>query len=185
MEPHRVVEAGHLQTTVRPIETVREHGGVEQRHVARICDDARVQCGIVGESTVGAQPDRLVHGGNPRARHRVTLHVTNVYGAGPFVPFTQQVFVRCHARLEVGQGVGGRNLGHVDLVRETLLGGVEAGLKVEDGLAVLDGDDTTCGETLSVPDAVDVVQDRCGGIAWTKEIGVQRVHPAVAVVDRS
>ena len=57
--------------------------------------------------------------------------------------------------------------------------------RMQDGLAVLDGDDTTGGETLSVPDAVDVVQDRCGGIARTEEIGVQRMHPAVAVVDRS
>ena len=183
MEPHGVVEAGHLQPAVGPIEAMGEHRGVEQGHVTGVGDDAGVQRGVVGQSAVGAQPHRLLHRGNARARHGVALHVTNVDGSGTLVPLAEQMLVRCHARLEVGQRVRRRDVGHVDLVRQALLGGVEAGLQVEDGLTVLDGHDATRGEALAVADAVDVVEDRGHRIAGTQEVGVQRVNPTVAVID--
>jgi hypothetical protein len=39
-------------------------------------------------------------------------------------------------------------------------------------LTVLNGDDATSREALAIADAVDVVQDRGGGVAWTQEVGV-------------
>lgn len=60
---------------------------------------------------------------------------------------------------------------------------VKAGLQVEDGLAMLNGNDTAGRKAFAVADAVDVVQNGSGGVAWTQEIGMQRVHSAIAVVD--
>ena len=61
------------------------------------------------------------------------------------------------------------------LVLEALLGHLEAGLQVEDGLAVLDGDHTSGGEGAAVADAVDLVEDRHVRVAGAEEVGVQRV----------
>jgi hypothetical protein len=61
-------------------------------------------------------------------------------------------------------------------VREPVLGDLEAGLQVEDGLAVLDGDDAPRGERPAVADAVDLVEDGHGGVARAQEVRVQRVH---------
>ena len=52
---------------------------------------------------------------------------------------------------------------------------LEARLEVEDGPAVLDGDDATGGERSAVADPVDLVEDRHGGVAGAEEVGVQRV----------
>jgi hypothetical protein len=49
---------------------------------------------------------------------------------------------------------------------------MEAGLQVEDGLAVLNGDDAASREALAIADAVDVVQNGRSGVAWTQEVGV-------------
>jgi hypothetical protein len=50
--------------------------------------------------------------------------------------------------------------------------------QVEDGVAVLDGDDATGGEGAAVTDAVHLVEDRLGGIAGPQEVRVQGVHHA-------
>ena len=62
---------------------------------------------------------------------------------------------------------------------------MEAGLQVEDRLAVLDRDDAAGGEAAAVAQPVDVVEDRRFRVAGTKEVGVQRVHEAERVLDRS
>ena len=62
---------------------------------------------------------------------------------------------------------------------------VEAGLQVEDRLAVLDRHDTTGREAAAVTDAVDLVQDRHGRIARAQEVRMQRVHEPAALVDRA
>lgn len=53
MKPHGVVEAGHLQSAIGPVETVRQNCCVEKSHVTCIRDDARVKCRVVGQSAVG------------------------------------------------------------------------------------------------------------------------------------
>ena len=50
---------------------------------------------------------------------------------------------------------------------------------VEDGPAVLDGDDPPGGERAAVADAVHLVEDRDRRVAGAQEVRVQRVHPAV------
>ena len=61
---------------------------------------------------------------------------------------------------------------------------VEARLQVEDRPTVLDRDDASGREAPAVADPVDLVQDRHRRIAGAQEVGVQRVHQAVALVDR-
>ena len=81
--------------------------------------------------------------------------------------------MRCHTSFEVGQTLGFGDFGHGDLMRQTLFGSMKAGLQVEDGLAVLNGNDASGREAFAVADAVDVVQDRGSGVAWTQEVGVE------------
>ena len=52
VEPHRVVEAGHLHAGAFPRQAERQHRRVEQGHVARVRDDAGVQDGVVGQLAV-------------------------------------------------------------------------------------------------------------------------------------
>ncbi len=65
---------------------------------------------------------------------------------------------------------------------------VEAGLQVEDRLAVLDRDDTTGRERLAVADAIDLVEDRRVHVARAQEVRVEGVHEAgravVGMIDR-
>ncbi len=55
---------------------------------------------------------------------------------------------------------------------------VEAGLQVEDRLAVLDRDDTTGRERLAVADAIDLVEDRRVHVARAQEVRVEGMHEA-------
>ena len=103
VKPHGVVEAGHLQSAVGPVETMGQYGGVEQGHVAGVGDNARVQRGIVGQCAVGAQPHLLLHRWRARPRHRITIDIPDVDGAGAVVPLAEQMLVRGHASFEIGQ----------------------------------------------------------------------------------
>ena len=81
--------------------------------------------------------------------------------------------MRSHTRFEVGETFRLGHIGHWDLMRQALFGCMEACLQVEDGLAVLNGNDASGREAFAVADAVDVVQDRGSGVAWTQEVCVQ------------
>ena len=83
------------------------------------------------------------------------------------------MLVGSHTRFEVGKTFRLGHIGHRDLMRQALFGCMKAGLQVEDGLAVLNGDNATSGEAFAVADAVDVVQDGGGRVAWTQEVGVK------------
>lgn len=48
-----------------------------------------------------------------------------------------------HTRFEVGETFGVGDIGHWYLMRKSFFGCMETGLQVEDGLAVLNGDDAT------------------------------------------
>ena len=61
---------------------------------------------------------------------------------------------------------------------EALFVHVEAGLKVEDRLTVLDRDDPARRERPAVADAIDFVQDRRVHVTRAQEVRVQRVHEA-------
>ena len=107
-------------------------------------------------------------------------------GPWPVVPLAQLLGVRRHAGLEVVQVLGVPHAGrHRDLVVGAGLVVVEAGLEVEDRLAVLDRHDTAGREAATVTDPVDLVEDRHGRVAGAQEVGVQRMHQPVALVDRA
>ncbi len=63
-----------------------------------------------------------------------------------------------------------------DLVLQAVLGLVKRCRQVEDGLPVLDGDDSSRTERSAVADPLDLVQDGNGRVARAKEVGVQRVR---------
>ena len=133
-----------------------------------------MQGGVVGQRAIGAHPDLLIVGGLAVATERVAAHVAQIDRSRPVVPLAHALLVRCHARLEVGQRVGS---GHVEWHRQLVvgpgLGHVEAGLQVEDGAPVLNGDDATGGEAAPVADAIDLVEDGHGGVARPQEVRVQ------------
>ena len=97
-------------------------------------------------------------------------------GRGRWYHVAHRLGVGRHAGREVGQRLGVGHLGHRRLVLEALLGHLEARLQVEDGLAVLDGHHAAGGERAAVADAVDLVEDRHGGVTGPQEVGVERVH---------
>ena len=86
VEPHRVVEARHLHPRAVPRQAERQHGRVEQRHVAGVRHDARVDDRVVGQVAVGPQPDPLAVGRRALAAERVAVDVAHVDRPGPVVP---------------------------------------------------------------------------------------------------
>ncbi len=132
--------------------------------------------GILRELAVGAQPHLLRLGEMVAAVERMVVDVAHVDRARAEPRFAETFLVRLQQRVEVGERLRRRHvIGHRELVVETGLGIVEAGLQVEDRLAVLDRDDTSRGEAAAVADPVDLVHDRHERVARPEEVGVQRV----------
>ena len=73
-----------------------------------------------------------------------------------------------------------RHLGHGDLVLESVLGDMERGRHGEDRHAMLDRHHLAGGEAAAVAIAVDLVDDRDGGIAGADEVTMQRMGTARA-----
>src|SRR3954447_4095944 len=61
---------------------------------------------------------------------------------------------------------------------------VEAGLEVEDRLAVLDADDAAGGEAAAVTDAVDLVQDGDRRITRPEGVSMERMRGAMVILNR-
>ncbi len=74
--------------------------------------------------------------------------------------------------------LGWGDVGHGELVRESIFVYVERGRHVEDRAPVLDRDHPAGGERPAVADAVDLVEDRNARVPWPEEVGVQRVRPS-------
>lgn len=87
-----------------------------------------------------------------------------------------------HSCLEVGERVRDRDNRHRDLVVESFLRCVKTGLEVEDRLTVLDGHDPSGGETLSVANAIHVVEDRRCRVTRSQEVGVKGVDAPVSII---
>ena len=186
MEPHRVIEARHLQSARVEAEPERQDRRVEQGHVARIGDDAGVQYRVVGKPAVRAHPHPLPGRLPALPPDGSAVLVAEVDRPGTVVPVADLVGVGRHPFLERRQFVGvSETRGHLELVREPGLLVVEAGLEVEDRAAVLDRDDPAGGEAASVADPVDVVENRDERVAGAQEVGVQRVHQPTGIVDRA
>ena len=186
MEPHRVIEAGHLHRTVNPRKSVGKQGGVEERHVARVGGDARVQYVVVGQSAIGAKPDSLTRKRLALPVKGVAIAVPLIDGARSLVPITQLLAIRLHSCGEVRQCLRvGSGAIVVDLVFQPLLVTLKTRVQVEDCLSVLDCNDATGGETRAVANAVDLVEDGHALGACAKKIGVERVDAAIRLVNRA
>lgn len=97
-----MVQTGHLDAAIGPVQTVGKHGGIEQGHIAGVGHDAGVQSGVVGQRPVGAEPHSLADRWCSRSRHGIAIDVANVDRAGPFIPVAEKMLVRSHSRLEIG-----------------------------------------------------------------------------------
>src|SRR5438552_3957728 len=182
MEPHGVVQAGPHEAHVVPRDVVGQKGRVEQGHVGGVGHHAGMQQGIVGQAAVRPQPHLLARFAPGLLAHpRPTVHEALVDRAGPLVPVAQLLLVGRHALLEGGKGLGIGCVGHGELVLEALLLDVERCREVEDGAAALDGDHPTRREGPAVADAVHLVEDRHRHVSGAQEVGVEGVHPVVAL----
>ena len=181
VEPHGVIERGHLVAIVEPRNGVGQHGGVEQRHVRGVGCDALVEARVVAQRAVGADPHV-----EPR-RHLLRVgevdrgDVARIDGALLVDPLEVVRVARHRAqRLEAlgdgGQALGRRHVGHLVLMLEAALGPVEGGLHVEDGLALLHRDDAPRGEGAPVLGAIHLEEDRHARIARAQEVGVEAVE---------
>ncbi len=185
VEPHRVVEARDLELVLAIRVAVREHRGVEDGEVRRVDDDADVEQRVVGQLTVGLDPDVLARRPRPRVHPARQLGGPLVDGTLPLEPVRhvrgEAVAVLRHLLLEGRQVVRHLHVRHRVLVVRTGLHDLERRGQVEDRPAVLDPDHAPGGEALPVPDAVDLVDDRDRRVTGTQEVGVQRVHRAVGL----
>ena len=137
-----MIEAGHLHARTVPRQAERQHGGVEQRHVAGVRHDARMEGGIVGQVAVGAHPHALAVGRVVLTVERIVVDVADVDGPGSVEPDAHPLLVGRHPSLEIGKRFGRWHVGrHRELMVRAGLVHVKAGLQVEDGLAVLNGND--------------------------------------------
>ena len=177
MEPHGVVEAGQHDPRVGRAGAVGRQRGVEQGQVAGVGEKAGVQHRVVAQRAVGPHPHHLPGRQRAAAVERAGGHIADVQclqavGPGPVRVGGLDLL---DARL---QGLGVGRLRHRVGVLVSVLGDVERRRQLEDGPAVLDGDDTPCGERPAVADAVHVVEHRGLGVAGPQEVGVERVHRA-------
>ena len=134
---------------------------------------------VVGQRPVGPDPQALVGLPGTLAVPGQLADVALVDGVGPVEPVDQLLLPGLESLEERRQLLGWRDLGHGELVLEPLFGVVERGLQVEDGTPVLNGHHAPGREGAAVADAVDLVEDRHGGVAGAQEVRVQRVHPPV------
>ena len=168
---------------------VGQQRGVEQGHVRRV--GQRRRRAAPGRRAGSRRPAATPAGAGAGARGagpRLQSHVAGVDGPGPVevsrrsarrtAPSGSASRAASRARAAARRSTWRRQR---HLVVEALLGDVERGRQVEDGLPVLDGHDPAGGERAPVADAVDLVEDRHGGVAGAQEVGVQRVHRPVVV----
>ena len=102
MEPHRMIEAGHLHLAVGPTDAVRKQCSIEQGHVAGVGDDARMEHVVIGKLAVGSHPHLLTKPWVSFAGEWVGVDVPNIDRSWPVVPFAQLLLEWRHASLEVG-----------------------------------------------------------------------------------
>ncbi len=141
--------------------------------------DARVQQRVVGQRAVGPDPHALVGVAGTLAVPRQFADVALVDGMGPVEPVDPLLLPGLQPLEERRELLGRRDLGHGELVFNSLLVVVERRLEVEDGAPVLNGDHAPGREGAAVADAVHFVEDGHGGVPRAQEVRMQRMHPSV------
>ena len=179
-----MIEAGHLDVVVVPVEPVRQPDGVEQRHVRGIGQQTGMQDRVIGQDSVDAQPHLLRTGDAPGPLHRSHVDIAQVDRTGLIDPVPELGSMGLHPLMERPQRLRiGNSLGKRHLVVETGLGHLETRLQVEDRLSVLDRHDAPGRETLPVTNSIDLKEDRNRRVTRAQEVGVQRMHTSLRRVD--
>ena len=173
VEPHRVVEAGHLHPRAVPRQAERQHGRVEQRHVAGVRHDARVDDRVVGQLAVGPQPHPLAVGRHALAADRVAVDVAHVDRAGPVVPLAHLVLVRRHPGVPVRERLGvGQPGGIVIWWSGPGSGAWKLACRLKIARPCWMATTRRVREAATVAEAVDLVEDRHRRVAGAQEVGV-------------
>ena len=175
------------RSSVQTGEAVGEQGRVEERHVRCVRDDAGVQHGVVRQRAVGPQPHPLLGLLRGPDAPRAPGRRSGCRSAGADRTTRRAPPGRASIRvLKSGRSSGlGTSASMAIWWSRPLSGRWKLACRLKMAFAVLDGDDPPCGEALAVADAIDLVQDRHGGVAGAEEVGVQRVDEAGRVVHRA
>lgn len=188
VEPHGVVQGGHVEAARAPQWLHREADGVQQRHVARVRQRAGVHQRVVAQRADRAHPHRAarLRLGDLLARPAQPVHVPDVERLAtghPLQRLGQPAQVLAHLVgdrrqfLGVRDDAGGRQL----VLEGRFLGPVEGGRQVEDRPALLHRRDPPRREGAAVAHPLHLVHDRHARSPGAQEVGVQRVHRPVAV----
>ncbi len=181
MEPDSVVQARRLQVLAHARERVGHEGGAEQGVVGHVGQHGLVADRVIAQVAKCAKP-RLVDG---FLRLRVEEVPPLDRLAFQWVVGWRVELVRvflCHGlpvHLVRLQFFRRRGIDFEVLVRQAGLLLVKGYRRIENGLAVLLGDDAARGEAPAVADGVDIEHDLLLGIAGAQEVGVHRVGQAL------
>jgi len=185
VKPHAVVQAGPHKCPVVPSNVVWSQDGVKETHVTRVGHDASVKKLVVSEGSVGLNPHLLGgftrSGWTPGEFADETL-IDGVLALEPLVDVLT-IARRFDALEQRRDCFGLLNIRCGDLMVEAVFFGVEAGLHVVDGSAVLNRHNPAGGEALPVSNPVYFVENWHLGVTGPKKVRVERVHPTL--VDRA
>ena len=143
MEPHGMVEAGHLHRAIGPRQPVGQQCRVEQCHVAGIGNNAGVQYVVVWQRAIGPNPHALTGQGVSFAAKWVAVYISLVNRARSVIPLTEFFLVWLHARFEIGERLGlRRTLRHQNLMFQAFFMFLKTRMQIKNVFAVLNGNDT-------------------------------------------
>jgi hypothetical protein len=139
---------------------------------------------VVGQRSVGANPHSLAWEFVATASDGVSVDVSLIYWPWPVVPVAKLVLIWSHASLEVGECLRCGNIHiHSDLMLQPSFVLLKTCLQVENWFAVLNRNYASCGETLTVSQAVNLVQNWNARVARTKKVCVKRMNKSVWLID--
>ncbi len=154
---------------------VDDVGRAEQGHITHIGECAHVEDRVVRECDARPEPHSLVRGHPAVGNHVLRWHESEI----PVRPLAQcpreflaTLLDEC---LRIGELFRRGDCGHLVLMFDALIVGVERRRHREDRMTVLHRSDAACTERATVTDPVDLVHDSLGRVSRTEEIAVQGV----------
>ncbi|CAB4697766.1 unannotated protein [freshwater metagenome] len=169
-----MVQRGHHRVRPADPQPVGGQRRSHQRHVGGIGERRRVQLRVVRQVLRDPEPELL-------PTRALGVGRQQVVGAADIaevddVPLVEPAVLAPDHRARIDAVRGGRHRRHRVLVLAALGRALEVGGHHEDRAPVLTRQDPSGGERASVPQRLDVVDDRHRGVARLQEVGVQRVH---------
>jgi hypothetical protein len=180
VKPQGMIEARDLEAGVEHRMTMRAERGAKKSHVGEIREHRAMDGRIAGERSRRAQPDLLFEGARLVPDITGQIDGTDLDGAVLGKPAAHGVR---HGRTKAPQHFRfGRqalrqwNLGHRNSVFEPSLLDLERRRERENRASVLYSVAAPRCKTLPVPNPIDFIDDRHGGIAKQKKIAMQRMR---------